>query len=299
MGFQIHSANLLKYVSKERHHDSIVQIGRQSINLLPDSYLLNSFGILNRDEIGDFAEQLLMKYFHAKEVVSIDKTDYEGATFMMDLNSAIPELLSDKLKNTFDLVIDFGTLEHLYNVPQALFSISSICKENADIIHCLPANGWVGHGFYQFSPELFFSVYSEENGYAGTEVFLANCHDNKYWYRVKKPINGIRSCAEGDREAYVLVKTTKVSKECRHSDIQQSDWIIAWNRTQVESPEKTNDVMNRDFKSRVKITLSRFDVLVKLVRYLRETKRKYFRGYDKISGRNPSLTKLKVSELLG
>ena len=289
----------MKYVSKERHHDSIVQIGRQSINLLPDSYLLNSFGILNRDEIGDFAEQLLMKYFYAKEVVSIDKTDYEGATFKMDLNSAIPELLSNKLNNTFDLVIDFGTLEHLYNVPQALFNISSICKENADIIHCLPANGWVGHGFYQFSPELFFSVYSEENGYAGTEVFLANCHDNKYWYRVRKPINGIRSCAESEREAYILVKTTKVSRECRHSDIQQSDWIIAWNRVEVSSPEKTNDVMSRDFRSRVKIALSRFDVLVKFVRYLRETKRKYFRGCYRISGRNPSLTQLKVSELLG
>jgi hypothetical protein len=28
-----------------------------------------------------------------------------------------------------------------------------------------PANNQMGHGFYQFSPELFFRVFSQENGY--------------------------------------------------------------------------------------------------------------------------------------
>ena len=53
--------------------------------------------------------------------------------------------------------------------------------------------------------------------------------DNKYWYKVKKPENGIRRVIQNKTEVYVLVKTKKV-KEFTHDNVQQSDFVLAWNQ---------------------------------------------------------------------
>lgn len=298
MGFEVHSANFLKYTLKNKSKDNAVQIGRQSVELLPDKYLKKEFGILDRNEIGSFAELLLTKYFRVKNVESIDFSDYEDSTFVWDMNKPFLGPLADRLKNKFDLAIDFGTLEHIFNVPQALFNISYFCSSNADIVHVLPANGWVGHGFYQFSPELFYSVYSEENGYLNTEVFLANCNDNKHWYLVKKPTNGERSCAEGDGEAYILVKTTKMKNEFQHNNIQQSDWVPKWDNSENTAQEKKDDL---SFFNAVKNFIRQYKLITRIYRKLYFIFRRWvfqITRREKISGRNRCLTKLNVYELI-
>jgi hypothetical protein len=37
----------------------------------------------------------------------------------------------------------------------------------------LPANNWSGHGFYQFTPELFYRTFSEENGFRVSKLLVA------------------------------------------------------------------------------------------------------------------------------
>lgn len=199
MGFEVNSTNFLLYTQRGRNIDRIATLGRQSIKLLPKWYAeKHSLNIG-----GEYCEDLLKGALGASIVDSFDNSDYEQATFVTDMNKPVSGF------EPYDLVIDFGTLEHIYNVPQALWNVSTLCKPGGEIVHVLPSNGWIGHGFYQFSPELFYSVYSEENGYSGTEVFLANCDDNKHFYRVRKPINGNRSCAESNGEAYIFVRTKR------------------------------------------------------------------------------------------
>ena len=298
MGLEVHSTNFLKYALKNKTKTHALQIGRQSIKLLPEKYLKEKFGILDHNELGSFAEVLLTKYFDIKNVMSIDFSNYEDSTFIADMNKPLSTSMAEKLNNKFDLAIDFGTLEHIYNVPQALFNISYSCSSDADIIHVLPANGWIGHGFYQFTPELFFSVYSEENGYSNTEIFLANCDDSKYWYRVKKPENGIRSCAEGDGEAYILVKTTKIKNDFKHDNIQQSDWIPKWN----ESEEISQDIKsNLSFLNKIKNFIKEYELITQIYRKIYFIFFKLFlliSRREKISGMNPCLNKLNVNELL-
>ena len=76
------------------------------------------------------------------------------------------------LNEKFDTIIDFGTSEHIFNVVENLSNISKFCKNNGIILHSLPANNNCGHGFWQFSPELFFSLYSENNGFSDTEFLF-------------------------------------------------------------------------------------------------------------------------------
>src|ERR1035441_3166291 len=99
-----------------------------------------------------------------------------------------------------------------------------MCASGGQILHVLPANNFCGHGFWQFSPELFFSMYSEVNGYRGTQVFIADLSNEYCWYEVRRPHNGERANVTSSTPLYNLVRTQKTSF-FSHENIQQSDYV--------------------------------------------------------------------------
>ena len=159
---------------------------------------------------------------------SLDNSSYENADHIHDMNSPIPEELCGK----FDTIIDGGCLEHIFNVAQAFDNCSRLCRPGGQIIHILPANNFCGHGFWQFSPELFFSLYSEENGYRDTEVYLADLADRDAWYRVHAPTDGERVNVLSSRELYVMVRTVLAGEQFSHRQVQQSDYVYTWESEQ-------------------------------------------------------------------
>jgi hypothetical protein len=108
------------------------------------------------DPSGFNADRILVEVLGAESVTSIDNSPYENATEICDLNQPIPS----HLEGQFDTVLDFGTIEHVLDAPAALVNVYKMCKDNAMVLHASPTNGWVGHGFYQFSPVFFSSFYS-------------------------------------------------------------------------------------------------------------------------------------------
>lgn len=104
----------------------------------------------------------------AKKIESLDITAAEKATILHDLNEPVPA----KLHNRFEIVLDGGTLEHVFNVPQAFFNCMRMVKVGGKLIVDTVANNHMGHGFYQFSPELFFSLLSKQNGFEVDSVML-------------------------------------------------------------------------------------------------------------------------------
>jgi SAM-dependent methyltransferase len=97
----------------------------------------------------------------AKKVSSMDVSDYEAADVVHNLNLPIGPELHDR----FDLVIDGGTLEHVFHVPVAMANCMKMVKPGGHVIIFTNINNSVGHGFYQFSPELFFRMFSRDNGF--------------------------------------------------------------------------------------------------------------------------------------
>jgi len=90
-------------------------------------------------------------------VSSLDFSDNESPNIIFDLNSSgIPE----SLKNSFDVIIDGGTLEHVFHLPNAMKNIFAMLKVGGRIIHISPSSNLVDHGFYMFSPTLFFDYYT-------------------------------------------------------------------------------------------------------------------------------------------
>ena len=91
------------------------------------------------------------------EVLSSDVSDYEGADYIIDLNSG---QVSEDLVGGFDVLYDGGTLEHVFHLPNALSSIYMLLKEGGRIIHHSPSSNHIDHGFYMFSPTFFHDYYS-------------------------------------------------------------------------------------------------------------------------------------------
>lgn len=99
---------------------------------------------------------------------SVDISAYEGCTHLADLNvSPIP----NHLRQRFGLIYNGGTLEHIFDTHAALRSLHEMLLPGGLIVHVGPLNGWVDHGFYQFSPTLF-SDYYRANKYEAIRGYM-------------------------------------------------------------------------------------------------------------------------------
>ena len=151
----------------------VLTIGRQSQYLsrnllisLSNRYGLtfDIQGILNCQ----YADMFLKALLNINTLQSLDYSPYESSDIIHDMNHSV----SDDLHQRFDVVIDGGSLEHVFNLPVALANCMNLVKRGGSIFMFSPANNCMGHGFYQFSPELYFRVFRPDNGFAVQEIIL-------------------------------------------------------------------------------------------------------------------------------
>jgi hypothetical protein len=102
----------------------------------------------------------LFKLLGFRSVSSIDFYPAESPTYVTDLNRPLPS----ELYGRFNLVYDGGTSEHCFCTSEVLSNAVRLTKLGGRVMHHIPLNNWVDHGFYQFSPTLFFDFY-EANGF--------------------------------------------------------------------------------------------------------------------------------------
>ncbi len=105
-------------------------------------------------------QDVLFRLLGFGSVESIDFFPDEKPTHVLDLNRPVPAPMLEK----FDLVFDGGTSEHCFATSEALCNAMRLVKAGGRVIHHSPLNNWVDHGFYQFSPTIFFDFY-EANGF--------------------------------------------------------------------------------------------------------------------------------------
>lgn len=166
-----------------------IMLGRQNHYL--DSGTLRSmfdrFGLLVTDAethviLQDAYAEGLFRHLGATTVDSIDASDYEGAGIIHNLNDPIPK----NLHRRYSCVVDFGSLEHVFNFPCALKNATDLLEEGGYFMSVTTANNFMGHGFYQFSPELFFNYFSN-NGFSDIEVYMLLYRNVPFFFRVSNP----------------------------------------------------------------------------------------------------------------
>jgi hypothetical protein len=111
--------------------------------------------------------QTVLSLLGADKVYVADVSAYEKPDFVMDLNLAIPPDLACR----FDTILDAGTLEHVFDLPQALRNIAGMLRVGGSVAHFLPASNFIDHGFYSISPTLLYDFY-QANGFEHLSCYL-------------------------------------------------------------------------------------------------------------------------------
>ena len=156
MGLDLTALKFLHSI-KKKPLGHVITLGRQNIKV-HSSIIKKILNVSSEYKYGDYCESLLLKHFGATKVDSLDFSNFEEATHIIDLNLPLPE----KFHGIYDTVINFGTLQHIFNISEAFKSCSALCKKGGQILHVMPSNNFSDAGFYQFSPELLFSLYSKK-----------------------------------------------------------------------------------------------------------------------------------------
>lgn len=211
-----------------------------------DKFHSNEKNIADVDFPDEYAEPLF-KILGADTVDSMDVSDFEKATLLHDMNKPI----GNELKNRFTCVVDGGTLEHVFNFPVAIKNCMEMLEVGGHYIGFAPTNNEMGHGFYQFSPELWYRVLSAENGFEMKAMFITLKHnDGRFnWYEVADPakVNG-RVTLVNNHPLFILLIAKKVAeKEIFARTPQQVDYVDQW-----DSGETLTEKMMPKGQSKVK-----------------------------------------------
>jgi hypothetical protein len=222
-------------------------IGRQELHLSANALRTNlaDFGYFPAanevnelmDKAGGFAEPLLGA-LGAIEICSFDSSEYEGASNVHDFNCAIDE----SFKNRFTAVIDGGTLEHIFNFPVAIKNCMEMVEVGGHFIGITPTNNFLGHGFYQFSPELFFRVFSEPNGFRIIRLIIFEDRPKAAWFEVADP-DAIKERVSlvNAQQTNLLVLAKKVeSVQIFTAPPQQSDYVTLWKPYDKKTDARTS-----------------------------------------------------------
>ena len=62
------------------------------------------------------------------------------------------------MQQQFDLTMNIGTAEHIFNVQQFFKTAHERTKTGGLMMHSSPCTGWVDHGFFNFQPTFYFDL---------------------------------------------------------------------------------------------------------------------------------------------
>lgn len=171
----------LKHVPRKTN---MLTLGRQQVHI-PQAVVaqfLYKYGLV--DAVVPDYQEYCEDFFQSlgfQTVDSIDNSEYERATILHNMNLPVPETL----KNAYDYIYDGGTTEHVFNAPQALQNVIDMLRVGGVVCSVVPNNNQSGHGFYQFSPEMFLAAFSPPYGMRVREMYIAvNGSDRFTWKSV-------------------------------------------------------------------------------------------------------------------
>ncbi|MBI5629800.1 MAG: class I SAM-dependent methyltransferase [Elusimicrobia bacterium] len=183
---------LMKEASRRRFEGRLLTLGRQDV-LFSEEVLrvvAREFGFKLAQtepaapshnpalaEEGCIGDDWLFGSLGFSGVETLDFSDFESARHVFDMNRPAAEIPAG-LAERFDVILDAGTIEHVFNIPNALGGIFRMLKPGGRVIHIAPSSNHMDHGFYMFSPTLFWDYY-QANGFEINAMQV--CRSTGHW----------------------------------------------------------------------------------------------------------------------
>ena len=130
---------------------NILDLGPQDISsgIEFSRHLLDSTIDIAPNEL--FFSKHLYQKFGVREYYALDIFD-KRANIKEDLNLPIESI------HKFDIVTNFGTMEHVFNVSICLENIHNLTRDGGIMLHCVPTSLGYDHGYYNFHQSLFKDI---------------------------------------------------------------------------------------------------------------------------------------------
>lgn len=249
MGLEYYTARfLLQSRASGRSFGKTLTIGRQNffvsrpqLESLAREFGFNTLEFLKSASPSElvYVEPFLKQLLDATSIESLDASTYELATHVHDMNTPLP----DALKGRFDTVLEAGSLEHIFNFPVAIKNVMEALKPGGTLFIQSPANNYFGHGFYQFSPELFYRVLSAANGFAVKRMFALEHLFPGHFFAT--PLFAVADPAKvhkriqlvNNRPTLLLIEAQRTENRPIFATApQQSDYVQVWQGPDAPQP---------------------------------------------------------------
>jgi hypothetical protein len=243
--------------------ERVLTLGHQSLCLFPSEvdYFRNAyqqaFGSTATPLDGfrwqGYVDGFLRDFLGATSITVLDASPYEGADTIHDMNTPVPT----DWHGRYDAVIDGGSLEHIFNIPTAFANLANMLKVGGTIFINTPANNMMGHGFYQFSPELMFRIFSEVNGFTLQDVLL---YEARYpgveltkkdtIYKVVDPDDVRQRVGLLNNKPVIMMVEAKKVRDAQMfaAPPLQSDYVTAWTAS-ADGPTPRRHNVKRTFQA--------------------------------------------------
>ena len=143
----------------------------------------------------------------AQNVVALDYFD-KRAELRFDMNNPVPK----KYHNRFGTLVDIGSLEHVFDVKQALINCMKMLKPRGMYLLAVPVKGYYSHGIHTFTDPKALVHAFVHNKFEIVEV--------AYSTRARAPISDPR---EAD-EVMLWLMTRKIGNFRKFRNPQQVYW---------------------------------------------------------------------------
>lgn len=167
---------------------------------------------IDREELDNLAKKLSERSelghndttLYLGEVLDLTEIDYVSIdiyqghkTHIFDLNfQSTPAEYAD----AFDVVLNFGTTEHVFNQYNSFKVMHETSKCGAYMFHQVPSIGYIDHGYFMYSPRTFVEL-AEANGYSLLDLWFTGPQGHAKLFDAVSYRPDIRSPAREDSRA--------------------------------------------------------------------------------------------------
>jgi len=209
---------------------------------------------------GFLSDDSFLKSLGFAEIVRLDYSDFEAPDCLLDLNA--PQT-PEHLRQRFDVVLDGGTLEHVFHLPHALRHLFEMLKPGGRVIHFSPSANHLDHGFYMFCPALFWDYYTanqfEINTFYLYRYRPTRDHWEVYQYQPEALAPAIRWGGLDDAMYGVHVVATRMATSTGDRVPQQGWYLKRWQEAKSQGPLKPGELLTEPpgTKARLLMDLTR------------------------------------------
>jgi len=174
--------------------NKLLDIGPQNVYFVRDEqireFIKNQGSGSRHDDLDEEIKRLI--YFSTprpaerttlfSEITDLTNIEYNSIDVCPGLKTEILDLNFDTLPESmighYDVVLNFGTTEHVFNQWNCFEIMHDATKVGGVIYHQLPASGYLDHGYFCYTP-LFFGEMAQANGYEVIDLFVTPAGESK------------------------------------------------------------------------------------------------------------------------